>query len=328
MSDARSGEETTGDAPVEGRAAGREARHPAQFPARAWGRIVRRIWVGIGQDHLSIIAAGVAFFGMLAIVPAIAALIALYGFFADPAQISETVRVLRPLLPADVYQMMEAQVGQLVAAGQTRLGVASLVSLALTLWSARAGVTALIEGLNVVYREVDTRNIIVQYLMSLVLTLAALVVAIIALFAVVALPALLHFSDLGPLGRVLAQIAPLAVLGFASVFIIGGLYRYGPHRAAARKRWLTAGAVLATVGWVAASLALSVYVSRFADFNHTYGSLGAIVGLMFWVYASAFVILLGAEFNAAMELQTERDTTTGPSRPMGQRGAYVADHVA
>lgn len=328
MDERQRGETTGNDAAAGGRAPGREAGHPAEFPARAWGRIVRRIWIGIGRDHLSIIAAGVAFFGMLAIFPAIAALIALYGFFADPAQIGDTVRVLRPLLPPDVYQMIEAQVGQLVAAGQTRLGVASLVSLALTLWSARAGVTALIEGLNVVYRETDTRSIVVQYLMSLVLTLAALVVAIVALLAVVALPAVLHFSDLGPLGRVLAQVAPLAVLGLASVFVIGGLYRYGPHRAPARKRWLTPGAVLATGGWVAASLALSVYVSRFADFNHTYGSLGAIVGLMFWLYASAFAVLLGAEFNAAMELQTARDTTTGPARPIGERGAHVADHVA
>ena len=318
----------TGGEPTQTPSPGREARHPGDFSPRAWGRILWRIWVGVGRDHLSIIAAGVAFFGMLAIFPAIAALIALYGFFADPGQVADTVQVLRPILPPDVFQMIEAQVEQLIAAGQTRLGVASLISLALTLWSARAGVSALIEGLNVAYRETDTRNIVVQYLMSLLLTLAALVVAIIALLAVVALPAFLRFSDLGPLGRLLAQVAPLAVLGFASVFVIGGLYRYGPHRAPARKRWLTAGAFVATGGWVAASLALSFYVSRFASFNQTYGSLGAVVGLMFWLYVSEFVVLLGAELNSEMELQTARDTTTGPPLPMGERGAYVADHVA
>ena len=311
-----------------GLTAGRQARTPAEFPARSWRRIVWRMWLGVGRDHLSIIAAGVAFFAMLAMVPAIAALIALYGLLADPSQIGETLQVFRPVMPSDVFDMLEGQVQQLVSAGQTKLGVASLISLGLTLWSARAGVTALIEGLNIVYRETDTRNIFVQYLMSLALTIAALAVAIVALLAVVALPALLHFSDLGPLGRVLAQVAPLAVLGFASVFVIGGLYRYGPHRALARKRWLTPGAIVATVGWVAISLALSVYVSRFADFNNTYGSLGAIVGLMFWLYASTFVLLIGAELNAEMELETERDTTTGRVRPMGERGAYVADNVA
>ena len=184
------------------------------------------------------------------------------------------------------------------------------------------------EGLNVVYREVDSRSIVVQYAISLVLTLALVVVAIVALLAVVALPALLHFSDFGAVGALLAQATPLLVLGGAIVFIIGALYRYGPHRSLARKRWISVGAVLATIGWVLVSLALSAYVSRFPDFNKTYGSLGAIVGLLFWLYASAFVVLLGAEINAEVELQTERDTTTGRPKPMGERGAYVADHVA
>jgi membrane protein len=310
------------------RTRGRQAAHPAQFPARSWRRILYRIWIGIGRDHLSIIAAGVAFFCMLAFFPAIAALIALYGLLADPAQIGQTLQVLQPVLPHDVFEMLKGQIDQLTSAGRTRLGIASLISIGLTLWTSRAGVSALTEGLNVVYRETDTRNIIIQYLMSLVLTVAAMVVAIIALLAVVALPALLHFSDLGPAGRILAQVLPLAVLGFASVFAIGGLYRYGPDRARARKRWLSPGALIATAGWVAVSLALSIYVARFADFNKTYGSIGAIVGLMFWLYATAFVVLLGAELNAEMELETEKDTTTGRARPMGERGAYVADHVA
>lgn len=319
---------TDGSEATAGDTARRTVRHPADFAGRSWRRIVWRIWGGVGRDHLSIISAGVAFFCMLAIFPAMAALIAVYGLLADPAQVGDTLQALRPLLPPDVFQMIEDQIGALAAAGQTRLGVASLISLVLTLWSARAGVTALTEGLNVVYRETDTRNIVVQYLTSLVLTVAGLAVAIVALLTVVALPALLHFSDLGPLGRLLAQVAPLGVLGLASVFVIGGLYRYGPHRAPARKRWLTPGAVLATVGWVAVSLALSLYVSRFANYNHTYGSLGAIVGLMFWLYASAFMVLLGAELNAEMELETAHDTTTGRARPMGERGAYVADHLA
>ncbi len=287
-----------------------------------------RVWAGLGRDHLSIIAAGVAFFGMFAIFPTIAALIALYGLFADPTQVTESLQAVRPVLPPDVYGMIEAQVGQLVAAGRSSLGIASLVSILLALWSARAGVTALMEGLNIVYNETDSRNIVVQYLMSLVLTLVLIAVAVVALMAVVAVPALLHFSDIGALGGFLAQAVPLLILAFAVVFIIGALYRYGPHRALARKRWISPGAVLATIAWVLVSLALSIYISRFADFNRTYGSLGAIIGLLFWLYASAFVVLLGAEINAQMELQTERDTTTGPPEPIGQRGAYVADHVA
>jgi len=311
-----------------GAAAGRDARRPADFPARSWRRVFARVWRGIGRDHLSIVAAGVAFFGTLAIFPAIAALIALYGLVADPAQVGESLKAARPVLPPDVFDIIEDQVGQLVATRPAKLGLTSVVSLAVALWSARAGVTALMAGLNVVYRETDTRSLVVQYLLSLALTIMVIVVALVALFAVVAVPAVLNFIDIGALGALLAQVTPLLILGFAVVFAIGALYRYGPHRALARHRWVTAGAVLATLGWLAVSLALSVYVSRFANFNHTYGSLGAIVGLLFWLYASAFVVLLGAEVNAELELETARDTTTGPPKPMGERGAYVADHIA
>ncbi len=280
------------------------------------------------RDHLSIIAAGVAFFGILAIFPAIAALIAIFGIFADPSHVADSLLALKPLLPSDVFTMIADQVNAFVTAPQGRLGLASLISIGLALWSARAGVSALMEGLNVVYREVDNRGIVVQYAISLALTLALIVVAIVALLAVVAVPTLLHFSDIGPLGALLAQAMPLLILGCAIVFIIGALYRYGPHRALARKRWISVGAVLATLSWLVVSLALSAYISRFPDFNKTYGSLGAIVGLLFWLYASAFVVLLGAEINAEAELQTERDTTTGRPKPLGERGAYVADHVA
>ncbi len=152
--------------------------------------------------------------------------------------------------------------------------------------------------------------------------------AIVALLATVALPAALRLVDFGPLGAWLTALVPLLVLGVAVVFVIGAVYRYGPHRATARKRWVSWGAVLATLAWVVASLALSFYISNFANFNKTYGSLGAIIALMFWFWVSAYVVLLGAELNAEMELQTARDTTTGPPQPMGQRGAYVADHVA
>ena len=213
-------------------------------------------------------------------------------------------------------------------APQQRLGFASALAILLAVWSARAGVSGLMDGLNIVYREVDTRNLVVQFAMSLALTALLLVVAIVALLATVALPAALQVLDFGPLGAWLTALGPIAVLGVAVVFVIGALYRYGPHRATARKRWVSWGAVVATVAWVIASLLLSFYISNFANFNKTYGSLGAIVALLFWLYVSAFVVLLGAELNAEMELQTARDTTTGPPEPMGGRGAYVADHVA
>ncbi len=307
---------------------GRGARRPVDFPAGAWKRVLWRTWLGIGGDNLSIIAAGVAFFGVFSVFPAIAALVALYGLVADPSQISSTLSVAEPVLPPAVFSILSDQVNQLVSAGQSALGIATAVSFALALWSARAGVTALIQGLNVVYGETDTRNIVMQYVFSLFLTLILIVFVILSLLAVVAVPAALRFVELGPLGTVLARLAPPVILGCAVVFVIGALYRYGPKRSPARKRWITPGALIATVLWVIVSLGLSVYFARFTDFNQTYGSLGAVIALMFWLYASAFVVLLGAEINAQMELQTSRDTTTGRPKPIGKRGAYVADHVA
>ena len=308
--------------------AGRAATRPGDFSGGDWKSVLWRTWLGIGEDNLSIIAAGVAFFGVFSVFPALAALVALYGLVADPSRIAAALSVAEPVLPPAVFSILSDQVDQLVGAGQSALGIATIVSLVLALWTARAGVTALIQGLNIVYGETDTRNILVQYLFSLLLTLVLIVFAILSLLAVVAVPAVLRFVDLGPLGTALARIAPPVILGCAVVFVIGALYRYGPKRSPAQKRWITPGAVIATALWVIVSLGLSAYFSRFADFNQTYGSLGAIIALMFWLYASAFVVLLGAEINAPMELQTRRDTTTGDPRPMGDRSAYVADHVA
>lgn len=235
---------------------------------------------------------------------------------------------IRALLPPDAYGIIESQLKALLDVPQQRLSIASFVSILLALGTARAGVSTLVAGLNIVYREIDTRNIILEFLGSLALTALVLMIACAALLATVALPTILLLLDVGPLGTRLAILGPLLILGCAVVFVIGALYRYGPHRELARKRWVTPGAVAAAIAWVLASYLLSFYVSNFANFNKTYGSLGAIAALMFWFYVSAFVVLLGAELNAEMELQTSRDTTTGTPLPMGERGAHVADHVA
>jgi membrane protein len=307
---------------------GRDAMRPSDFGWAAWKDVLWRVWARVYGDHLSIVSAGVAFFGSLAIYPAIAALIGIYGLIADPAEVASNLRAVRPILPADAYSLIEGQVDGLVAAGP-KLGAASIVALLIALWSARLGVTALIEGLNIVYRETDTRGFFMQYLISLVMTFLLLLVGVAAILAVVAVPAALQiFAIDGNEGAWLARVAPVLILGCAIVFVIGALYRFGPHRKQARKRWISHGAVLATVLWVIASLLLSLYISRFADFNETYGSLGAIAGLLFWLYVSAFVVLLGAALNAEMELQTACDTTIGRPKPIGERGAFVADNVA
>lgn len=305
-----------------------EVAAPSGFSASAWRDLLIRVWNRIFSDHLSIVSAGVAFFSFLAIFPALAALIGLYGFVANPADVASNLRAIRPMLPPDAYTLIDGQVVTLAGADSS-IGIASLIALAFALWSARLGVTALVEGLNIVYRETDTRGFFSQYLMSLVMTFVVLAIGVVAILAIVALPAALQILDIaGRPGAWIARVAPVLILGCAVVFVIGGLYRYGPQRRPARKRWVSYGAVLAAVLWVIASLMLSLYVSWFADFNKTYGSLGAIVALLFWLYVSAFVVLLGGALNAEMELQTSQDTTVGRPKPMGSRGAYVADHVA
>jgi membrane protein len=201
------------------------------------------------------------------------------------------------------------------------------LALLFSLWSTRAAVAALMDGLNVVYAERERRGILRLAVTSLALTALLILLAIAAMAAIVAVPAYLQFVPLGPFAALVARFAPWPILALAVVFAIGVLYRYGPSRAPARKRWVSVGAVVATVLWVVASLIFSFYVANFADYNKTYGSLGAIIILLLWFYVSAFAVLLGAELDAEMELHTARDTTTGPERPMGKRGAYVADHV-
>lgn len=309
-------------------APGRTVSQPTRFGWAAWRQVLGRVFANIGRHHLSIVAGGVAFFGVLSVVPALAALVGLYGLIANPADVMAYLDEFQPLLPPDAYALVEGQLKALLGVPQQNLGIASAVAILLALGTARAGVSTLVAGLNIVYREVDTRNIVTEFLASLLLTVLVLVIACAALLATVALPTVLQILDVGPLGAQLAALGPLLILGFAVVFVIGGIYRYGPHRALARKRWVSLGAVVATVAWVLTSFLLSFYISNFANFNKTYGSLGAIAALMFWFYVSAFVVLLGAELNAEMELQTAQDTTTGPPRPIGERGAYVADHIA
>jgi len=306
---------------------GRAARRPSHFGFADWKAILLRVYEQIGKDHLSIIAAGVAFYAMLALVPAITAAFGLWGLFADPAQIAGQFAGLRSVVPEDAYTIIEEQMTALASTGDRTLGVTSLLAILFALWTSRAGVAALMQGLNIVYDEKEERGIIASLAMSFLLTFLVITVGIVALAAIVVLPAVIGFLQLGGAIRWALLLLRWPILLGAMILVIGLLYRYGPNRANAKLSWVSPGAVLATVIWLVASIAFSVYVSEFASYNKTYGTLGAIVILLMWMYISSFVVLLGAELNAEMELHTTRDTTTGPERPMGERGAYVADNV-
>jgi membrane protein len=306
---------------------GRSADRPSEIPAHGWRDILWRVWTQIGKDNVSIIAAGVAFYTMLAIFPAITAFVSLFGLVAEPGAVQEQFANLRGVIPDDAWSILNDQLTAVVSARAKDLSIAAVVALAIALWSAGAGVRALMIALNIAYHEEEKRSVIVFYLTAVLFTIGIGVLGILSLGAIIAVPVVLSIVDLGPIAAVVLKLLPWLVLAGFMTTALGVLYRYGASRAEASTRWVSWGAVVATLLWIAASMVFSIYVSNFSSYNETYGALGAVVILLMWLWISAFIVLLGAELNAEMEHQTERDTTIGKPKPIGERGAYVADHV-
>ena len=280
----------------------------------------------VSQDNLPLISAGVAFFSMLSLFPALAALIALAGLVSEPVLVVAQLEDMRPLMPNDVYEIINDQVVSLVTASSDTLGRAGLISLLFALWSARAGVGAMITGLNAVYKERD-RNTAKHYLRALLLTIALVGVGIVSLFSLVVIPVFLAFFPLGATGTFLVEAARWVVAVAVLFAGIGLLYRYGPNRRAARIQWLSVGAVVAVACWLVLSVAFSYYVGNFGNYNQVYGSIGAVIAMLIWLWISSFLVLFGAALNAQIEMRTVPDSTVGPARPPGQRGAFAADTI-
>lgn len=280
----------------------------------------------VSENNLALISAGVAFFSMLSLFPALAALIALLGLIADPVLVIAQLEEMRGLLPTDVYEIINQQVVSLVTTSGDTLGLAGLISILLALWSARAGVGAMIIGLNAVYNE-RNRKTAKHYLRALLLTGALVAVGVVALISLVVIPVVLAFFPLGLIGTLLVEglrwIVAIAVL-FTG---IGLLYRFGPNRKAARFNWLSIGAVIAVSFWVVLSFGFAYYVANFGNYNQVYGSIGAVIAMLVWLWISSFLVLYGAALNAQIELRTKVDSTIGPAKPIGARGAYAADTV-
>ena len=304
---------------------GREARTPSQIPLRGWRDILLRIWANIGQHRVLAIAAGITFYGLLAIFPGIAAALALYGFFADPHSAQELFDQLSDVLPGGGQEILRDQITRLTAQPAAQLGFAFILSLLISLWTASSGVRALIDALNIVYREEERRSWVKLYAFSIVATIAVIIFFILVSLALIALPIVLDYLWLGSVSKFLLNFLRWPLLFCIGAFALAAIYRYGPSRTEARWRWISWGSGGATVAWVAASLLFSWYAANFGSYNKTYGSLGAVIGFMTWMWISAIVLLLGAEINAEMEHQTVRDTTVGGDTPLGKRGAWVAD---
>jgi len=304
---------------------GRLAAWPRQIPLAGWKDILWRTWQEVGADRLTSVAGGVTFYALLAIFPAIGVFMALYGLFADVHAVQVQLAQFAGVIPHQALDIVTDQMIRLAARKQAS-AMAFLVSLLLSVWSAKAGMAALFEGLNAVYGERERRNLLGLSLLTYAFTLAALLFLVLITAVLVAVPLAIRLAGLEEISGLWIPLRWVALFvvaaaGFAAV------YRYGPCRAPARWRWVVPGATAAAFFWLAGSLAYSVYLNTFAHLDAAYGSLGAVIGFMTWIWVSVLVVLVGAEVSAQLEHQTAVDTTTGPPRPMGERGAAMADTV-
>ncbi len=305
------------------------AQSPADYSWRAWKAILGRVWAGNAAHNLSLMAAGVAFYAFLSFVPLLGALVMSYGLVADPATVSQHMKTIIDLVPADAARLIYEQLVNLTTAAASQKGLGLLIALLVAIYGATRASGAIITALNVIYGERDRRGIIRGTAISAILIVGAIVTGIVGVLAATLLG---YAGDLlrsfGAAGQMAAQLVTWAVAGALCCLAIGAMYRFAPDRADARWRWLSVGSVAATVLWLVATLGFGFYASRFADYNATYGSLAAVVVLLMWLYVSAYAILIGGLINAEAERHTAEDSTTGPARPLGQRGAVVADTCA
>ena len=305
---------------------GRDARRPGRIPLIGWRDVIWRVVREIGQDKLPSVAGGVTFYALLAIFPAIAAFVSVYGLFADITTVREQLDQMSGVFPASVVQIVGDQMLRIAGQHEGKLTVALVISLLVSVWSANAGMKAMFEGLNVAYDEAEDRPFFRQTALSYVCTFGAMLFLTCVAGLLVALPAVLTFLRLDALLILWIPLRWLFVLLLAA-FAFTLLYWIGPSRAKARWRWLTWGAVAASLMWLGGSLVFSWYVGSMSNLDATYGPLGAVIAFMLWVWFSVLTVLIGAELNAEIEHQTAEDSTTGPPAPMGARGAAMADTV-
>lgn len=304
---------------------GKSAVSPTDIVPAGWYEIAVRTYREVSRDRVMAVAAGVTFYGLLAIFPAIAAFVSLYGLVAEPETVVGHLGMLSGVVPAGGYDLIREHAMRISAAGTGKLGLSLAIALALSIWSANAGMKAIFDALNVAYGEDEKRGFIRLNLLSLAFTAGLLLFAVLAILAVVAVPVLLEAIYLGAVAEPLIWIGRWPAVLLVLVAGLSLLYRFGPSRHQAQWRWVSPGALIAATVWIAASAGFSWYVANFEDYDKTYGTLGAVIALTMWMWLSAIIVLIGAEFNAESERQTYVDTTTGAPMPMGLRGADAAD---
>lgn len=310
----------------EGSDRGRQAHSPRQLGWAGWKDVLWRVKRQIEVDHIPIIAAGLAFYAMLALFPTLIALLSIYGLVASAEQVSQQVSQLYGALPSGAAEVIDQQLSGI--AGQSGgLGWGAILGLVGALWAASTGTQALIKGVNLAYDEEEKRGFVKLRAVALLMTVGLILAIIVAVAAIVFVPIVLGYIGLGGAAETLIRIGRWPALAVLTAMGLAVVYRYAPDRREAKWRWVTWGSAIATVLWLVASLGFSWYVDNFGNYNEVYGSIGGVIVLLLWLYLSAFVVLLGAELDSELEAQTAKDSTVGPDRPMGERDAVKADNL-
>ena len=306
---------------------GADADRPKEIPAKGWLQVTKRAWKEAKTDQVPLLAAGVAFFSFVSLFPAMIASVMLYGLIADPQTVQRQAQELSQALPRDAASLLIEQMRSIVNSPQQGLGIGLVVSLAAALWAASGGVGQMLSAINIAYDEEETRGFVKRKGLALLLTLGAILFAVVAVTLIAVAPVVL--DALFPSGaiRVLLEVARWVGLLVAVAVGLGILYRFAPDRDNPKFSWVTIGAAVATVIWLVASLGFSLYVDNFGSYGETYGALAGVVVLLLWLWITVYIVLLGAEINAEAEQQTVSDTTVGPTKPLGERGAVKADNT-
>jgi membrane protein len=308
-------------------ARGRKASAPMHIPWQGWKDILIRSYHNIEDNRLFALAAGVVFYSLVALIPALAGGVSSYALFADAGTIAKHLSFAADIVPASVIELLETEITRIASKSDGRLTFGFLLGFGIALWSANASIKAIFDALNMIYGEEEKRGIVWLNVVSLFFTLCAFAGSLLATGAIIVFPLVLAALGLSSFDQSLIAFLRWPVLFVLLIVGLAMLYRYAPSRRPARWRWITVGSVSAALAWLVVSSLFSWYLANATNYNATYGALGAVVGLMMWMWLSTIVILVGAVLNSEIEHQTARDTTVGLPKPIGARGAVMADTV-
>jgi len=299
------------------------------MPKRAWKDILARTYKRTWDDNVALVSAGVAFYGFFALLSLLGLIVLVYGFVAEPRTVIEHMQELTVVLPTDVAVLIGDQLMTAVKSSEGTKGFGILLAFLVAIYGGTNGAASVITALNIAYEEKEQRSLFRFYLLAVCMTVGALIVALAALAATAAIGYLHHLFPQTARPVVIAgKIAGYVLLVLLAALIASVLYRIGPSREDAKWKWISPGSIFAAVSWLLLTVAFGFYVSHFTDYHASYGSLGAVVALLTWMYLSAYAFVFGAELNSEIEHQTAKDSTTGSPEPMGERGAWAADNVA